>query len=80
DITTSPGHLIPKDRWNRLLDRRIFERLGLEEGRRISAREFCRLARQRLGDIFTLYAEGDRDHTARRLENLEAGFKTYLDR
>ena len=78
DITTSPGHLIPKDRWNRLIDRRIFERLGLKEGDRLTALEFCRLARERLGDLYSLYAEADREKTAQRRSLLEAGFEKYL--
>jgi len=78
DITTSPGHLIPKDRWNRLIDRRIFERLGLKEGDRLTTLEFCRLARERLGDLYSLYAEADRIKTAQRRSLLEAGFEKYL--
>ena len=78
DTTTSPGHLIPKDRWNRLIDKRIFERLGLKEGDRLTALEFCRLARERLGDLYSLYAEADREKTAQRRSLLEAGFEKYL--
>ncbi|MBN2288188.1 MAG: hypothetical protein JXQ83_02575 [Candidatus Glassbacteria bacterium] len=78
DVTQSPGHLIPKDRWNRLIDGRIFERLGLKEGDRLTALEFCRLARERLGDLYSLYAEADRDKTTRRRGLLESGFAIYL--
>jgi len=77
DVTSSPGHLIPKDRWNRLIDRRIFERLGLKEGDLISAEQFCSQARERLGDLDSLYAEADRDKTAQRRRNLHAGFEKY---
>ena len=77
DITTSPGHFLPKDRWNRLIDRRIFERLGLREGDRLSALEFCRLAREQLGDLYSLYAEADRKKTTQRLSFLEAGLEKY---
>jgi hypothetical protein len=78
DITKSPGHLIPKDRYNRLIDRRIFERLGLKEGDKLTALEFCRLASERLGDLYSLYAEADKEKTTQRAKDLELGFKIYL--
>ena len=78
DTTTSPGEEVSKESWNRLIDGRIFERLGLEEGARISALDFSRLASQRLGDLYTLYAEEDTGKTAVREKNLRRGLEEYL--
>ena len=78
DTTTSPGGEISKESWNRLIDGRIFKRLGLEEGAAISALDFCRLASERLGDLYTLYAEVDPEKTAVREKNLTRGLKEYL--
>ncbi|OGF98293.1 MAG: hypothetical protein A3F83_03195 [Candidatus Glassbacteria bacterium RIFCSPLOWO2_12_FULL_58_11] len=80
DTTTSPGREVSKESWNRTIDGRIFERLGLAEGEKISALEFCRLASLRLGDLFTLYAEVEQSKTSLRRENLERGLKEYLER
>ena len=79
DTTTSPGSEVSKESWNRTIDGRIFERLGLAEGEKISALEFCRLARRRLGDLFTLYAEVERSKTSLRHKNLERGLQEYLE-
>ena len=78
DTTASPGEEVSKESWNRLIDGRIFERLGLEEGAEISALDFCRLASQRLGDLYTLYAEVEPEKTAVREKNLARGLKQYL--
>jgi len=78
DTTTSPGKELSKESWNRLIDDRIFGRLGLEEGAKISALDFCRLARQRLGDLYSLYAEVDPEKTAVREKNLMHGLDEYL--
>ncbi len=78
DTTTSPGRKVSRESWNRLIDGRIFERLGLEEGAAISALDFCRLASERLGDLYTLYVEADPEKTAVREKNLTRGFEEYL--
>jgi len=78
DTTTSPGKEVSKESWNSLIDGRIFKRLGLEEGAAISALAFCRLASERLGDLYTLYAEVDPEKTAVREKNLTRGLKEYL--
>jgi len=80
DTTTTPGRKVRKGSWNRLIDCRIFKRLGLREGDRIPAVDFCRLAEQRLGDLFTLYREADPRKTALREKNLRKGIEQYLKR
>ena len=78
DTTTSPGKKVSKESWNLLIDSRIFERLALEEGTAITALDFCRLASERLGDLYTLYAEVDPGKTAVRKKNLKRGLEQYL--
>ena len=78
DTTTSPGKEVSKESWNRLIDSRILERLALEEGAAITALDFCRLASERLGNLYTLYAEADPEKTAVREKNLERGLEQYL--
>ena len=38
------------------------------------------LARERMGDLYSLYAEADRKKTAQRRSLLEAGFEKYPEK
>jgi len=78
DTTSTPGRLVSKESWNLLIDSRLFERLGLKEGDRLTARQFCRIALARLGDIYSIYPEVAREKTAWREQNLLSGLKEYL--
>jgi len=73
DITTTPGVMISKESWNRTIDRRLFERLNLEEGTRISASEFCLVTQEHLGNIYDVWREAPPDQTADREKNLMRG-------
>jgi hypothetical protein len=77
DSTRAPGYETSKETWNRLIDSRIFARLGLKENDRLFAHEFCKLAIERLGDIRTIYPEVDPENTAWRAKNLEKGLREY---
>jgi len=67
-----------KEEWNRTIDTRIFEQLGLEEGTEIPASEFCRITRQRIGDLYDIWREVPHGDTDLRRENLMRGISTYL--
>ncbi|MFC2075830.1 DUF1284 domain-containing protein [candidate division KSB1 bacterium] len=79
DTTTSPGYEISKERWNRTIDNRWLDRLGLKLGQIISAREFCRLADERMGDLLTIYPEVEVDRTTERGVNLKKGIAVFLE-
>ena len=78
DTTESPGYEVSKDEWNRTIDGRWLERLGLAEGDRVTARELCRLAGDNMGDIFTIYREADRKKTGDRERALKRGITLFL--
>lgn len=77
DTTDAPGRTVQKGAWNRLIDRRLFARLGLREGDLIRADEFCLLALERLGDIREIYREEKTEKTAWRVENLVRGLRSF---
>ena len=78
DVITRYDPPIAKDVYNRRLDERWFERLGLHEGSRLAAREFCELLRRRMGDLRTLYLERSETDTLERQRNVEKGIETFL--
>jgi hypothetical protein len=78
DISYRPAAPRSKRQYNLLLDRRWSERLGLTEGDRLTAREFCRLTRDRSGDITTIYREIPAERTRKRAEQLRKGVERLL--
>ncbi|MEA2064496.1 MAG: hypothetical protein U9P14_12405 [Gemmatimonadota bacterium] len=79
DIVSKPGFEMSKQEFNDRTDRRLFGELGIEPGRRMSARDFCRLALERLGDNYLLYPEFEIKKPGRHAENLNRGLKQYLE-
>ena len=59
-------------------DARIFEQLGLVEETEIAAPEFCRITRQRMGNLYDIWREVPHGDTDLRRENLMRGISIYL--
>ncbi len=86
DTTTTTGEVTSKEEWNLTIDTRLLQRLDLQEGTRIQADDFCRLARQRLYPtgavegslIFDIWREASREKTEDRARNLLLGIALYL--
>ena len=79
DTSFRPDAPESKREYNLLIDQRWCERLGIVQGQRLTARELCRLLRQRAGDIAHVYRENPPDRTAKRAEDLRAGIEEYLE-
>ncbi|NLS96176.1 MAG: hypothetical protein GXX96_28895 [Planctomycetaceae bacterium] len=79
DISFRPQAPESKREYNLLLDQRWAERLDIEEGDVLTAREFCRRIRDRAGDITDIYRETPTDRTAARQSKLEKGVAEFLD-
>jgi hypothetical protein len=79
DVTSANTTDISKDEWNKRIDRRLLKLLGLEDGAKLSARELCRLARQKITreGVFEVWKEKPVDVTAKRAGFLMAGFEKY---
>jgi hypothetical protein len=67
-----------KDDWNRLIDQRWCETLGLAPGSRLTARQFCERLRQHVGDMVEIYRELPTKRTVARAENVLRGIAKYL--
>lgn len=78
DVSYRPEAPSSKEAWNRLIDRRLFERLGLKEGARCTASAFCRRVRERLGDLHAIWREMPRSMTSERERDLMRGISMYL--
>ena len=79
DTSYRPTAPPAKHEWNLLIDRRWCRRLGLEPGRRISARELCRLLARDAQDLCDIYPEIPTERTAERARKLQAGIRRFLD-
>ncbi len=79
DTSFRPSAPSSKQEWNLLIDQRWCERLGIGQGDRFSAREFCQRLRQQAGDITDIYREIPAARTAERARNLEEGIRRFLE-
>ena len=78
DTSYRPEAPSSKEAWNERIDLRLFERLELKEGARLTASAFCRTARERLDDLSGIWREVPRDMTAERERKLMKGISFYL--
>jgi len=78
DTSFRPDAPSSKREWNLLIDERWCERLGVAQGDRLPARQFCEQIRCRAGDISDIYREIPAERTADRAENLQAGVERFL--
>jgi len=79
DTSYRPGAPSSKREWNLLIDQRWCERLGIEQGDGLTARQFCERLRERAGDITDIYREIPADRTAERARKLKAGIARFLE-
>jgi len=79
DTSFRPDAPSSKREYNLLLDERWCERLGLQQGDRLTAREFCQRLRDGMGDIRDIYRENPDQRIAERKEKLEAGIARFLE-
>jgi len=77
DTSFRPGAPSLKRDWNLLIDRRWCERLKIEQGHKLSARELCRRLRDLAGDITDIYREIPARLTADRARKLEEGIRKF---
>ncbi len=73
DTSFRPAAPSSKREWNLLIDRRWCARLGLAEGDRLTARQFCQRLRDRMADIADIYREVPPERTATRARDIAAG-------
>jgi hypothetical protein len=79
DTSFRPNAPSSKREWNLIIDRRWCERLKLQQGDRLTAREFCERLRDSSGNITDIYQEIPAKLTAERTQKLKSGIKKFLE-
>lgn len=79
DTSYRPSAPASKREWNLRIDERWCERLGLVQGDRLTARQFCERLATTTEDIDDIYAEVPRAMTADRLRKIRAGVTRLLE-
>ena len=80
DTSYRPEAPPSKLEWNLLIDRRWCERLQLEQGYQLTARELCQRLRRLAGDITDIYPEMPADRAAKKSRHLREGVERFLAR
>jgi len=78
DTSFRPDAPTSKREYNLLIDQRWCERLDIEQGTRLTAREFCERLRDRMGDITSIYRENPPERVAARAQAIQAGIEAFL--
>lgn len=68
-----------KREWNLIIDKRWCERLNLQQGDRIAAKQFCERLQANTDDITDIYREIPLERTTERLRKLRAGIEKFLE-
>lgn len=79
DTSYRPDAPPTKLAWNRLIDSRWCERLGIKQGERITARDLCERIRESIEGMSAVYRELPTDRIARKAANLAKGIDFYLE-
>jgi len=78
DTSFRPKAPSSKREWNLIIDKRWCERLKLQQGDKLTAREFCQRLRDSNDDITDIYREIPVDRTAERASELKVGIRKFL--
>ena len=81
-MTTADSKEISKDEWNKIIDLRLLRILGLENGTKLSALDFCKVAQKKINreNIFETWKEKPVDITEKRTNFLLSGIDKYLEK
>jgi len=79
DISFRPTAPSSKKEWNLIIDRRWCDHLKLQQGDRLTTREFCERLRDYSGDITDIYREIPPEMTADRTQKLKVGIGKFLE-
>jgi len=79
DISFRPQAPRSKREYNLLIDQRWAERLGIQQGDRLAAREMCSHIQDCAGNIRDIYRETPADRVAERQAKLQSGVARFLE-
>lgn len=78
DTSFRPRAPRSKQEWNLMIDRRWCEALGVAEGDRITARQFCERLRRQIDRMKEIYREVPPERVTARAQQLGRGLDRYL--
>ncbi len=78
DTSFRPQAPRSKQAWNLLIDQRWFKVLGLNDGERLTARQFCELVRRSFDWMPSIYEEMPPERVSTRTEEIRHGIKKLL--
>ncbi|MBM4031021.1 MAG: hypothetical protein FJ291_04460 [Planctomycetes bacterium] len=78
DISFRPAAPSSKREWNLLIDRRWCQRLGLAQGDRLTARQFCERLKALRPDLAAIYPELPPDRVAAKARDVWGGLAHFL--
>jgi hypothetical protein len=79
DTSFRPEAPASKREWNLIIDRRWCDRLQLQPGDRLTARELCERLRDNTRDITDIYREIPIERMRERARKLQAGIDKFLE-
>jgi len=79
DTSFRPQAPQSKREYNLLIDQRWAERLGVQQGDQLTAREMCSRIRDCAGGISDIYKETPADRVAERQAKLQSGVAKFLE-
>jgi hypothetical protein len=79
DTSFRPEAPASKREWNLIIDKRWCERLQLQQGDKLTAREVCERLRDNSDDITDIYREIPFECTVERTLKLKVGIRKFLD-
>ncbi len=79
DTSQRPAAPTAKREWNLIIDERWCARLGLAQGDRLTARQFCDRLAATTDEISSIYPEETSEKTADRLRRLRSGVALFRD-
>jgi hypothetical protein len=78
DTLGNDKHYNSKEEWNKMIDTKLFDQLGLKEGQRITALHFCCIVSDKLRDIYEIWEGEPPKKTESRKKNLFEGVYKYI--
>lgn len=78
DPSGNDKHYTSKEEWNKMIDTKLFDQLGLKEGQRITALHFCWIVKDTLRNVYEIWEGEPPEKTEKRKKNLFEGVYKYI--
>lgn len=79
DTSGNDKHYNSKEEWNKIIDTKLFDQLGLKEGQRITALHLCWIVNDKLRNVYEIWEGEPPKKTKNRKKNLFEGVYKYIN-